>query len=88
MAFFLRLGKLTIASILDGPSKISLEQIGGDMSSSGDIAYSYGKYSIARTQGGAQGFYVQIWQTDAKGAWKIIIDLQKGLPPPESKPAS
>jgi len=85
---FPSIGKDAIASILDGPSKISLEQIGGDISSSRDIAYSYGKYSIARTQGGAQGFYVQIWQTDAKGAWKIIIDLQKDLPAAENKPAS
>ena len=85
---FPSIGKDAIASILDGPGKIWLEQIGGDMSSSRDIAYSYGKYSIARMQGGAQGFYVQIWQTDAKGAWNIIIDLQKDLPPPENKPAS
>ena len=58
------------------------------MSSSRDIAYTYGKYSITRARGGAQGFYVQIWQTDDKGAWKIIIDLQKDLPAAENKPAS
>ena len=82
-------GKDAIASILDERrSEMSLEQMGGDMSSSGDIAYTYGKYSITRAQGGAQGFQVQIWRTDARGAWKIIIDLQKDLPAAENKPAS
>ena len=68
--------------------KMSLEQMGGDMSRSGDIAYSYGKYSITRIETSEQGYYVQIWQTNAKGAWKVVIDLQKNLPPPEKKPTS
>ncbi|MEP6698717.1 MAG: nuclear transport factor 2 family protein [Verrucomicrobiota bacterium] len=67
--------------------KMSLEQIAGDMSRSGDMAYSYGKYTTL-AQDNEQGYYLQIWQTDAKGAWKVVIDLQKNLLHPEKKPAS
>jgi ketosteroid isomerase-like protein len=61
---------------------IALEVIAGDMSSSSDLAYYYGKYSDARSQGGAIGHFLQIWQTDSTGAWKLVLDWQKALPAP------
>ena len=53
-----------------------------DMSSSGDLAYSYGSCSDTRTQAGRAGHFLQVWQTDAGGTWKLALDWQQLLPPP------
>ena len=42
------------------------------MSAAGDFAYSYGRYSLVRSQDSEKGHYLQIWRTDDKGAWKIV----------------
>lgn len=62
------------------PGRLS-KRWGGEMSSSADLAYSYGKYSNARENGNEQGHYLQIWQTDSAGAWKLVLDWQAALPP-------
>lgn len=64
--------------------KISFEQLGGDMSSSADLAYSYGKYSLRRDGNTEAGHFFQIWQTDAVGAWKLVVDWQQALPAEKS----
>jgi ketosteroid isomerase-like protein len=53
-----------------------------DMSSSADLAYTYGICSDTRTQPGRAGHFVQIWQTDASGTWKLVLDWQQALPKP------
>ncbi len=60
--------------------KMSFEQLGGDMSSSADLAYCYGKYSLSRDANTEAGHFFQIWQTDAVGAWKLVVDWQQALP--------
>ena len=62
---------------------VAMEVMKIDMSSSGDLAYSYGSCSDTRTQPGRAGNFVQIWQTDASGAWKLALDWQKPLPLPK-----
>jgi hypothetical protein len=52
-----------------------------DRSSSADLAYTYGICSDTRTQPGRAGHFVQIWQTDANGTWKLVLDWQQSLPP-------
>ncbi|MGI8435579.1 MAG: hypothetical protein ACR2NX_01550 [Chthoniobacterales bacterium] len=64
-------------SVLRG--KLTLEGMGGDMSAAGDLAYRYGKYTLALSQKTEHGYYLQIWQTDAAGAWKILLDYQSPL---------
>ena len=62
---------------------VAMEVMKIDMSGSGDLAYSYGSCSDTRTQPGRAGNFVQIWQTDASGAWKLALDWQKPLPLPK-----
>lgn len=62
---------------------IALETMKTDMSSSADLAYNYGKYSDTRSQPPKAGHFLQIWQTDAAGAWKLVLDWQQALPPPK-----
>ena len=58
--------------------KLQLESLGGDMSKSADLAYTYGKYSSAG-EGSEKGHYFQIWQRDDGGAWKLVLDWQQAL---------
>jgi ketosteroid isomerase-like protein len=60
---------------------IALESMKTDMSSSADLAYNYGKYSDTRSQPPKAGHFLQVWQTDATGAWKLVLDWQQLLPP-------
>jgi ketosteroid isomerase-like protein len=60
--------------------KLLLESLGGDMSKSADLAYTYGKYSSAG-EGSDKGHYFQIWQRDDAGRWKLVLDWQQALPP-------
>jgi ketosteroid isomerase-like protein len=73
-------GKDAGATLL-GPEQagMTLEIMSGAMSSSGDLAYYYGKYSDGRTAG---GYFLQIWQTNAVGAWKLVLDWQQPRPIP------
>ena len=63
--------------------KLTAERLGGAVSAAGDLAYSYGKYSLTKAQETERGHYLQIWRTDADGSWKIALDYQVPLPPPE-----
>ena len=53
---------------------VTLEAMKSDMSSAGDLAYYYGKFTDGRTAG---GFFLQIWQTNQAGAWKLVLDWQQ-----------
>ncbi|MFZ1220468.1 MAG: nuclear transport factor 2 family protein [Chthoniobacterales bacterium] len=59
---------------------LAVEPMGGDVSRSADLAYSYGKYSTLDAGPGEQGHYLHIWQADAAGAWKLVLDWQQPLP--------
>ena len=74
-------GKETGRSLLgDAGDKVSFVMMGGEVSSSADLAYAYGKYSSAREKGTEQGHYLHIWQTDATGSWKLVLDWAQPAP--------
>lgn len=58
------------------------EPIFADVAASADLGYTYGKFEW-REKGVEQvtkGYYVRAWKRDAKGAWKIIVDVANELP--------
>ncbi|MEP6809894.1 MAG: nuclear transport factor 2 family protein [Chthoniobacterales bacterium] len=61
--------------------KLKQEQSGGAMSAACDLAYRYGKYTLELSQKTERGYYLQIWQTDNTGAWKLLIDYESPLAP-------
>jgi ketosteroid isomerase-like protein len=65
-----------------GPEQagLGMEVMKTDVSSSADLAYMYGSYSDTRTQPAAAGHFLQVWQTDATGSWKLVLDWQQPLP--------
>jgi ketosteroid isomerase-like protein len=78
---FPAVGKKAAGVLLNAKAgKMSFEPIGGDTSHSADLAYSYGKYTLKRSEGAEAGHFFQIWQTDAVGVWKLVVDWQQPLP--------
>jgi ketosteroid isomerase-like protein len=63
-----------------GQAGVTMELMKTDMSSSADLAYRSGSCSDTRRQTGKAGHFLQIWQTDATGAWKLVLDWQQLLP--------
>jgi hypothetical protein len=60
--------------------KVSFEQMGGGMSRTADLAYSYGKYNLQGREGSEAGHFFQIWQTNPAGVWQLVVDWQQPLP--------
>ena len=60
--------------------KLTNDRMGGAVSAAGDLAYSYGKYSLVRSEQNERGYYLQIWRTEPDGQWKIALDYQAPLP--------
>jgi ketosteroid isomerase-like protein len=61
--------------------KVRFEAGGSKMSRSGDLSYSYGKYSEERGNAVEHGIYLTIWRANMNGDWKLALNLQKKLPP-------
>jgi ketosteroid isomerase-like protein len=59
---------------------LSGEPIKADVARSGDLGYAYGSYEL----GGAKperGYYARVWKRDAKGQWRIVMDVVNAAPP-------
>jgi ketosteroid isomerase-like protein len=59
---------------------VAMEVMKTDMSSSADLAYSYGSITNTWPRPGLPEHFLQIWQTDDKGAWKLVLDWQQPVP--------
>jgi ketosteroid isomerase-like protein len=57
------------------------ELIDGKVASSGDLAFTYGKYeTINDLKGADSGYYVHVWRRDANSKWRLVADVQNPLP--------
>jgi ketosteroid isomerase-like protein len=65
-----------------GPEQagLAMEVMKTDVSTTADMAYMYGSFSDTPTQSAGAGHFLQIWQTNASGAWKLVLDWQQPLP--------
>ena len=78
---FPAVGKTAAGALLNAQSgKMSFESMRNDMSHSADLSYTYGKYSRSHNGTAESGHFFQIWQTDAAGSWKLVLDWQQALP--------
>lgn len=52
------------------------------ISKSGDLGFVYGEYEATKPNGqnppSEKGVFLRVWQRDAKGKWKIVVDILKG----------
>ncbi len=79
-------GKGTISERLsstnDSLFTLTWEPLAGDISSSGDMGFTYGVYTmILKTDTTkSKGTYVSIWKKNSEGEWKFVMDTgQEGL---------
>jgi ketosteroid isomerase-like protein len=74
---------LLAARILLEPdhAKATLEEPHTRLSKAVDLACIYGSYSEERGNITGRGVYLTIWRIDLNGDWKLVLDLEKQLPP-------
>src|SRR5205823_4346042 len=65
--------------------KVTFESGGSKMSRSGDLSYSYGKYSKERGDVVGRGIYLMIWRANMNGDWKLAFNLQRNSRPQQSR---
>ena len=73
--------KMAIQALTAQSGGSNMEVMHTDISSSGDLAYHYGKYSKADSAPVSQGYFLQIWRTNSSGRWTLVLDWQQALPP-------
>ena len=61
-------------------TQTKFEIIDGKISSSNDLAFTYGKYATVNEPISETGYYVHVWRRDDAGYWKLVVDVQNPLP--------
>lgn len=86
-------GKVEIAKgmgFLDEKSNsLTWAPVGGGISSSGDLGYTYGTYQYRSNDKEGKphvefGKYTSIWRLQSDGSWKVILDMGNASPAPKS----
>jgi len=72
--------KEEIKSFSDSRENYHLDHLGGDMASSGDLAYTYGRVNASNAEDGKQVTlnYLRIWKKEDGKNWKIVLDVIGG----------
>ncbi len=63
-----------IESMNDTGITLTWEPSAASVAASGDLAYTYGVYTVSAKDTTAKGTYVTIWKKDAAGNWKFVLD--------------
>ncbi len=80
------IGRDAAAVMLSGRAgKLAMKPLGGGLSRTGDLGYDYGRFSLTRGTTKERGHYLQIWRTNSAGVWKLVLDLERKLPPEKKK---
>lgn len=58
-----------------GPNTLSWEPLEADISSSGDLGYTYGIYTVHLPDSTMQGTYATVWKKNKNGQWKFVLDV-------------
>lgn len=72
------IGRTVSANALEAAKgQVSWTTVGGDVSRSGDLGYTYGTYEVTdATKVTERGSYVRIWKNEgALGQWRIVLDV-------------
>ena len=70
----------TATGLASAVKQTKFEFIDGKISSSNDLAFTYGKYTIVDDAQTEAGYYVHVWRRDAEKKWKLVVDVQNPLP--------
>ncbi len=75
------------------PGRLSWAPIDARVATSGDLAYTYGEYSLTEFADDREpletGYFVRVWRREPDAApWKIALDLTSPVPPAGSPEAA
>ena len=76
---------LMAPNLADTTRLLSWEPATVDVSASGDLGYTMGRWQLGPRAGGAPlvtGSYVTIWKKQADGSWKVVLDAGNADPAP------
>jgi ketosteroid isomerase-like protein len=85
-------GKVEIAKGMgfldDKNNQLVWTPVGADISSSGDLGYTYGNYEFHATDKAGHaviehGKYTSIWKRQKDGSWKVVLDMGNASPQPK-----
>jgi len=85
-------GKVEIAKGMgfldDKNNQLLWTPVGADMSSSGDLGYTYGNFEFhSKDKAGnavvEHGKYTSIWKRQKDGSWKVVLDMGNASPDPK-----
>lgn len=86
-------GKVNIAPGMnfldDKNNRLTWTPTGGDVSSSGDLGYTYGTFEFRSNDKDGNprvehGKYTSIWKLQKDGSWKVVLDMGNASPSPRS----
>lgn len=83
--------KQLYAELSDSSYRLTWKPSFGRVSESGDLGYTFGIYLLEITEGEqkgqvSQGTYCSVWEKNAKGEWRFVLDTgNPGLEEPSSK---
>ncbi len=66
---------------------LSWEPVFADISSSGDLGYTYGNYEFKGGEANAStesGFYMRVWKKQSGGQWRLVLDVFNEKPKPQA----
>ncbi|MGO4389637.1 DUF4440 domain-containing protein [Microvirga sp. 2YAF29] len=55
-------------------SPLSWEPLKAEIAQSGDLGYTFGRYTLKGADGITVGVYVSVWKKQADGSWKYVVD--------------
>ena len=82
-------GKVNIAKTMgfldDKNNHLAWTPVGADISSSGDLGYTYGTYEFSSKDKDGKtvvdhGKYTSIWKKQGHGSWKVVLDMGNSSP--------
>lgn len=82
-------GKVEIAKGMgfldDKNNSLTWTPVGGDISASGDLGYTYGTFEFRSTDKEGKphvehGKYTSIWKLQSDGSWKVVLDMGNASP--------
>jgi hypothetical protein len=65
------IGRAAVASALAATGTLAAVPVGGGVSVSGDLAYSFGSLS----RDGKPGYYAHLWTRDPQGEWTLAVAI-------------
>ncbi len=84
MSAFPAVGREAARAMLTAePELLTWQLTKAEVSRSGDLGYSYGRYELKASEGFApeSGSYLRIWKKQPDGKWKVVLDLLNPITP-------